>query len=93
MMVNKLGQMVRSLQSYHLAQKTPAEGVTHESATDMIPTDDWRLCEMSLIGKTINELLKDVRKINNEKPALEKKRLIASKGFIKRQFSFFLLGS
>lgn len=84
-MVNKLGQMVRGLQSYHLAQQTPVEGVKHESPEDMKDTDDWRLCEMGLISKTIDNLLRDVKKINQEKPELEEKRLAATKGFIKRK--------
>ncbi|KAF8247543.1 hypothetical protein K440DRAFT_301117 [Wilcoxina mikolae CBS 423.85] len=85
MMVNKLGQMARGLQSYHLAQKKPVEDVKHESPQDMKPTDGWRLCEMGLISKTIDELLQDVKKINQEKPELEEKSQIATKGFIKRK--------
>jgi hypothetical protein len=85
MMVNKLGQMARGLQLYHLAQQEPVEGVKHESPEDMKPTDDWRLCEMGLISKTIHGLLQDVKKINKEKPELEEKGQIAAKGFIKRK--------
>ena len=68
-MVNKLGQMARGLQSCHLAQQTSAEGMIHESAEEMKPTDDWRLCEMNLISKTINELFREVKKINQENPS------------------------
>ena len=83
MMVNKLGQMARGLQSYHLAQQMPVEGIKHESAEDMKPTDDWRLCEMNLINKTIDGLFREAKKINQEKPELEEMRQTAAKGFIK----------
>lgn len=84
MMANKLGQMARGLQSYHLAQETPIEGVKHESAEDMKPTDNWRLCETNLISKTLDELLKEVKKINQEEPELAEMKRTAAKGFIKR---------
>ena len=84
-MVNKLGQMARGLQSYHQAQSTPVEGVKHETPEDMKDTDGWRLCEMGLITKTIDDLLRDVKKINEETPELEDKRQAATKGLIKRK--------
>jgi hypothetical protein len=85
MMVNKLGQMARGLRSYHAAQNEPAPaGVKHESPEDMKPADTWHLAEMGVITKNIDILLRDVREINAEKPLLEEKRQVASKGFIKR---------
>ncbi|KAA8899497.1 hypothetical protein FN846DRAFT_960317 [Sphaerosporella brunnea] len=83
MMVNKLGQMARGLKSYHSAQNQPVEGAKHETPEDMKPADNWHLSEMGVISKSIDELLRDVQKINSEKPKLEEKRQIASKGFIK----------
>jgi hypothetical protein len=86
MMVNKLGQMARGLRSYHAAQNEPAPaGVKHETPEDMKPADTWHLCEMGVITKSIDTLLHDVQKVNAEKPQLEEKRQIASKGFIKRK--------
>ena len=84
MMVNKLGQMARGLQSYHLAQQKPVEGVTHKGPEDMNNPEEWRLCEMDLITSTIEKLLVDVKRINEETPALDEKRKIATKSIIKR---------
>jgi hypothetical protein len=85
MMVNKFGQMTRALQSYILAQNKPIEGMTHEGPEDMKDVDHWRVCEMGLVGKTIEDLLQDVKNINQEKPDLEQKGQAATKGFIKRK--------
>lgn len=85
MMVNKLGQMARGLQCYHLAQRTPVEGVKHERPEDMKPTDDWRLCELAIVSNAIADLESEVQQITNEAPKLEEMQRCATKGFIKRK--------
>ena len=49
----------------------------------MKPTDDWRLCEMNLVSKTIGEPSREAKKINQGGPELEGMRQTAAKGFIK----------
>jgi len=79
--------MARGLQSYHLAQKTPAEDVKHGKPEDMKPTDDWRLGELDVVTKIIADLNSEVQQITSETPKLEERRQCATKGFIKRNIT------
>ncbi|KAL7270558.1 hypothetical protein RUND412_006732 [Rhizina undulata] len=82
-MVNKLGQTVRTLAGYHLYHNQPKEGVTHESPMDITDVRDWRLCELEKVGKMVDGLLKRVKMENAGNEELEKMHKEASKGYIK----------